>query len=70
MRRNPLDWGMQDLLKIARQIGMEVRSRGGSHHVFAHQASARTVTVPARRPIKPIYIKLVLELVDDIEKKE
>lgn len=66
MRRNPLDWGMPDLLKVARQLGMSVRSSGGSHHVFSHPASASTVTVPARRPIKPVYVKLFLALADDI----
>ena len=34
MRQNPSDWTMAQLLTIAQRHGMEVRSTGGSHHVF------------------------------------
>jgi len=34
MRQNPHDWAMGNLLTLANQYGMEVRSTGGSHHVF------------------------------------
>ena len=65
MRQNPSDWTMAQLLMIAQRHGVEVRSTGGSHHVFSH--SGVTLTVPARRPIKAVYIKRFLVLIDQIE---
>ena len=39
------------------------RHKGGSHCVFV-RADGRTLPVPARRPIKPVYIRMFLVLVD------
>ena len=68
MRRNPAgDWQMADLLSLAKRFGLEVRSTGGSHHVFSHARSAVILTVPARRPIKAVYIKQFLVLLNALE---
>jgi len=67
MRRNPNNWTMSQLLTIAQRHGMEVRSTGGSHHVFSHRDVRDSLTVPARRPIKAVYIKRFLALLDQIE---
>ena len=68
MRRNPVgDWQMSDLLSLAKRFGLDVRSTGGSHHVFSHVRTDATLTVPARRPIKAIYIKQFLVLLDELE---
>lgn len=68
MRRNPVgDWQMSDLLSLAKRFGLDVRSTGGSHHVFSHVRTDTTLTVPARRPIKAIYIKQFLVLLDELE---
>ena len=61
MRRNPLDWRIEQLQVLARQHGLEWRHGGGSHCVFVH-ADGRTLPVPAHKPIKPIYIKKFLRL--------
>jgi predicted RNA binding protein YcfA (HicA-like mRNA interferase family) len=66
MRANPRDWRIEDLEAVAARLGIAVRKPGGSHVVFQHPASEIEVTVPARRPIKPPYIRKFLELVDDI----
>ena len=68
MRRNPAgDWQMTDLLSLARRYDLSVRSTGGSHHVFSHAQLQDTLTVPARRPIKAIYIKQFLLLIDALQ---
>lgn len=68
MRRNPRDdWKMENLLTIARRLKIEVRNSDGSHHVFSHPAVEEDVTVPYKRPIKPIYIKKFLALVDAVK---
>jgi predicted RNA binding protein YcfA (HicA-like mRNA interferase family) len=65
MRQNPRDWRIEDLETLARRYGLGVRKSGGSHAVFYHAASGRMLTVPARRPIKPVYIKAFLALLDE-----
>jgi len=52
---------------IAEKYGIEVRKTGGSHFVFIHRDSELAVTVPFRRPIKPVYINQFLVLLDEIE---
>ncbi len=65
MRRNPRgDWTMDNLLTIARRMNIEVRNSDGSHHVFSFPGVEEDVTVPYKRPIKPVYIKKFLALVD------
>ena len=63
MRRQPLDWQLAQLQTVARQHGMGWRHEGGSHCIFV-RADGRTLPVPARRPIKPIYIRKFIELID------
>jgi predicted RNA binding protein YcfA (HicA-like mRNA interferase family) len=63
MRRNPRDWQLAQLQSVARQHGIDWRHQGGSHCVFVRE-DGRTLPVPARRPIKPVYVRKFLELVD------
>jgi hypothetical protein len=67
MRQNPKDWAMAKLLTVARQYDIEVRSSGGSHHIFSHPSVKDTLSVPAHRPIKAVYIKRFLALIDQIQ---
>lgn len=66
MRRNPRDWRIEELEAIAQRYGMTVRRGGGSHAVFSHPASTIVVTVPAHRPVKPVYVKQLVALIDDL----
>ena len=63
MRGNPLDWQLAQLQTVARRNGIDWRHVGTSHCVFV-RADGKTLPVPARRPIKPIYVKKFLELVE------
>lgn len=67
MRNNPRDCRIEDLLVVARQFGIECRNCGGSHHVFSFSNMENDVTVPAHRPIKPVYIRQFLLLVDAVK---
>jgi hypothetical protein len=63
MRSNPLDWKLAQLQTVARQNEIDWRHDGTSHCVFI-RGDGKTLPVPARRPIKPIYIKKFLERVE------
>jgi hypothetical protein len=67
MRQNPNDWAMAKLLTVAKQYNMQVRSTGGSHHVFSHPSVRDPLSVPAHRPIKTFYIKRFVALIDQIQ---
>jgi hypothetical protein len=66
MRTNPSGWRIEDLLKVADENGVEWRrpGRGGSHVIFSAAGVREIVSVPAKRPIKPIYVKHFLMLID------
>jgi len=67
MRRNPrADWKIRDFETLAAQHGFRVRKSGGSHVVFLHDDLQEALTVPARRPIKPVYVQRFVKLVDKL----
>ena len=65
MRRNPRDWRIEDLENIAQRFGLGVRKPGGSHAIFFHVTTGKQLSVPAKRPIKPIYIEAFINLLDE-----
>lgn len=70
MRRNPQDWRIETLVSLAARYGVEVRNHGGSHHIFSCPGVELSLSVPAHRPIKPIYIKQFVALIDQAKGKQ
>ena len=70
MRNNPRDWRIEQLQTLARQFGLAVPSEGGSHHVFSHEAVAEVLSVPAHRPIKPVYVRRFVALIDQVKESQ
>ncbi|MEZ4662722.1 MAG: hypothetical protein R2911_34675 [Caldilineaceae bacterium] len=62
MRQNPRDWRIDNLKTVAQAYQIDWRQRGTSHVVFV-RSDGQTLPVPARRPIKPIYIRKFVEFV-------
>ena len=65
MRNNPTGWRIEDLKTVADRFNIEYRQSGTSHVTFRHPTGAK-LTVRARRPIKPVYVKKCLELIDEV----
>ena len=63
MKANPRDWRIESLKAVADQFGVIYRQPGGSHVIFRHPNGAM-LSVPAQRPIKPIYVMKFVRLVD------
>lgn len=62
LENNPKgDWTIDDLKRIAHQYKFDYRQPGTSHVTF-RTGKGHKLTVPAHKPIKPIYIRLFLEL--------
>jgi hypothetical protein len=66
MKTNPKnDWQITDLQSVAKRYDIEYRQPGTSHVTFScHNGLA--LTVPAHKPIKPIYIKMFVELIESL----
>lgn len=70
MKANPRDWRIEQLETIAGNYGFTVRKTGGSHFVFVHDDLDEQVTIPSHRPIKPIYVKKLVMLIEKLENKD
>ncbi len=66
MRNNPRDWRIASLEAVAAGAGVNVRKTGGSHVVFEHPDVIEALSVPARRPIKPIYVRRFVRFIDAV----
>lgn len=64
MRQNPHDWRIEKLITVAVRYGIEIRNHGGSHHIFSFPGIELAVSIPAHRPIKPVYIRQLANLID------
>jgi hypothetical protein len=69
MRQNPRDWRIEDLKVIADRYNIEYRlpeyRQPGGNHVTFRFPSQQKLTVPAHKPIKPVYIKQFICLLDN-----
>ena len=66
MRQNPAgDWTIADVQKLCGVLGWTFLPPrgGGSHWKVCVPDSDVILTIPAKRPIKPVYIRKLLELV-------
>ena len=70
MRANPKgDWRIADVERACRETGAEfIRPRGGSHFKVRNPRTGRKLPVPARKPIKPVYIVELVALLDEVER--
>lgn len=55
MRINMLDWNIEHFETVARHYDVEIRKTSGNHVIFKHEQWLENLSVPAKRPIKPIY---------------
>jgi hypothetical protein len=70
MRSNPRDWRIGSLEAVAARYRVNIRKPGGSHVVFEHPAVAEALSVPARRPIKPVYVRRFVRFIDALRGRD
>jgi hypothetical protein len=63
MKSNPRDWRIESLKSVADANNIAFRQPGGSHVIFRHTNGAM-LSVPAHRPIKPVYIRKFVRLIE------
>ena len=75
MRVNPRgDWTIDDIMKVCRhfnELGVECKPpKRGSHHKVTFAQVLDILTIPADRPIKPVYVKRFVSIIDSITDNE
>jgi len=69
MRHNPAgDWSIRDVERLCKAMGWACLppTGGGSHWKVSVPGHEAILTIPAKRPIKPVYIRKLLELAKDV----
>ncbi len=69
MRSNPRDWRIEDLQVMARRHGLSWHQPGTSHVTFRAPRGGK-VTVPAHKPVKPVYIRQFVALIDSLRAED
>jgi len=70
MRANPnADWTIADVQGVCMHYDISCKPPArGSHFTLSHPTVRGLLTIPARRPIKAIYIRLLTEMIDSLER--
>lgn len=62
LQNNPKNVRFEDLDKLLRLYGFESRQpKGGSSHYFYKREGCPSLTIPRHKPMKTVYVKMVLE---------
>lgn len=69
MRNNPRDWSIEDLKVLAARHAIEWRQPGTSHVTFSRPGMI-PLTVPAHKPIKPVYVTRFVAMIDDLRSRD
>ena len=68
MRNNPRDWRLEDVVAVCSAYGIACTApRKGSHYKVKHASVPEILTIPAHRPIKPVYIRDLVRFVDMVQ---
>lgn len=68
MRANPQGWTLTDVERVCAHAGLTCSApKRGSHYKVSHPAIPEILTVPFKRPIKPVYIRELLRMIDQLE---
>jgi len=63
MKSNPRDCRIESLKSVAEANNIAFRQPGGSYVIFRHTNGAM-LSVPAHRPINPVYIKKFVRFIE------
>jgi hypothetical protein len=71
MRDNPrANWHIADVEALCRALGARCTApKRGTHYKVSHPMVDAILTIPARRPIKTVYIKELVAFLDCIAEK-
>ena len=67
MRANPrADWQIADVERACREVAVaRKKPTTGSHYKIGNPHGGRRLTMPARCPIKPVYMAMLVKFLDE-----
>jgi len=67
--RNPKDVDFNELDKVLKQYGFKCRQpgKGSSHYVYYHRELLDIISIPRARPVKAIYVRLALNMIESLK---
>jgi predicted RNA binding protein YcfA (HicA-like mRNA interferase family) len=68
IRQNPKDVSMDELEQVLKDYGIQRDRESGSHYIFRYNLNGQNLrlSIPFRKPIKVIYVKEAIVVVDQI----
>ncbi|MGL4313403.1 MAG: type II toxin-antitoxin system HicA family toxin [Sphingomonas sp.] len=67
MRANPRDWRIDDVIAVCQANGVDCTPPAkGSHYKVKHRDMIEILTIPAHRPIKPVYVRALVRFIDAV----
>lgn len=72
IRQNPKNVSFEDLRKVLEDFGFELKRSSGSHHSFSIiiEGEPHLLVIPYRRPVKTVYVREALKLIDHLIEEE
>ena len=70
LRRSQTDVSPEQLRTALESVGFTLVNVAGSHYRYAHPALARDVTIPYRRPVKPVYVQTAIKAIDEVTRDD
>ena len=66
IRQNPKNVSLENLRRVLEDYGFEYKRTVGSHYTFCYTVGGETklFTVPFKRPVKTVYVRRALKLID------
>lgn len=67
LNENPTNVRFEDLDRLLQEYGFECRQpRGGGSHYTYKRKGCRPITIPKHRPVKSVYVKRALALIENL----
>lgn len=67
MCANPQDWKIEDVEKTCQAEGITCSPpKRGDHYKVSHPSQIEILTIPAKRPIKPVYIRKLIAFIEKV----
>jgi len=72
LRQNPNNVSFEALQQVLLDFDFELKRSSGSHHTFSItiDGTPHILVVPFRRPVKPVYVREALRLIERINNQE
>ena len=72
IRQNPNNVSIDELAQVLKDYGIEYDHATGSHHIYRYTLNGQKLrlSIPYRKPIKAIYVKESILVIDQIRAEQ